>query len=198
MGSGGRALSKGPLRTLTVQLPKALCPPLRAAILNKKGTRTEREQELSANCLEVVGFLTAGAYFPFLRYLVEAMSIGLNQEYVNDTAKLMIHRLIARAIGRDPSLVEKAKVSLDQSSQHFEGYSFVREWSELLDLPPSEVRRLLASRSERMTRLRLSSPFVLAEGIDFGNTALRRRIWRAARRVAQGSPTFAELPRMVA
>ena len=126
------------------------------------------------------------------------MSVELNQEHVNDTAKLMIHRLIARAIGRDPSLVEKAKVSLDRSSQHFEGYSFVREWSELLDLPPSEIRRLLASRSERMTRLRLSSPFILAEGIDFSDTALRRRIWRAAKRVARGSPTFAELPRMVA
>jgi hypothetical protein len=130
--------------------------------------------------------------------LVEAMSVELNQEHVNDTAKLMIHRLIARAISRDPSLVEKAKVSLDQSSRRFEGYSFVREWSELLDHPPSEVRRLLASRSERMTRLRLSSPFVLAEGIDFGNTALRRRIWRAAKRVAQASTTFAELPRMAA
>jgi hypothetical protein len=102
------------------------------------------------------------------------------------------------AIGRDPSLVEKAKVSLDRSSQHFEGYSLVREWSELLDLPPSEIRRLLTSRSERITRLRLSLPFIPAEGIDFGNTALRRRIWRAAKRVAQRAPTFAELPRMVA
>jgi hypothetical protein len=61
---------------------------------------------------------------------------------VNDTAKLMIHRLIARAIGRDPSLLDRAKVSLDRSSQHFEGYSFVREWSELLDLPSSDIRRL--------------------------------------------------------
>jgi hypothetical protein len=129
------------------------------------------------------------------RYLVEAMSVELNQEHVNDTAKLMIHRLIARTIGRDPSLVEKAKASLDRSSQ---GYSFVREWSELLDLPPSDIRRLLTSRSERMTRLRLSSPFILADGIDFSNTALRRRIWRAAKRVAVGSPSFAELPRMVA
>jgi hypothetical protein len=126
------------------------------------------------------------------------MSVKLNQEDVNDTAKLMIHRLIARAIGRDPSLVDKAKASLDRSSKHYEGYSFVREWSELLDLPPSEIRRLLASRNERMTRLRLSSPFVLAEGIDFGNTALRRRIWRAAKRVAQRSPTCVVLPRIVA
>lgn len=126
------------------------------------------------------------------------MSIGLNQEHVNDTAKLMMHRLVARAIGRGPSLVEKAKVSLERRSQHFEGYSFVREWSELLDHPPSEIRRLLASRSETMTRLRLSSPFMLAEGIDFGNTALRRRIWRAAKRVAQASPMITELPRIVA
>jgi hypothetical protein len=126
------------------------------------------------------------------------MSVEPNRERVNDIAKLMIHRLIARAIGRDPSLLDRAKVSLDRSSQHFEGYSFVREWSELLDLPPSDIRRLLASRSERMTRLRLSSPFILAEGIDFGNTALRRRIWRAAKRIAQRSPTSAELPRTVA
>jgi hypothetical protein len=133
-----------------------------------------------------------------LRYLVEAMSIELNQEYVNDTAKLMMHRLIARAISRDPSLVEKAKVSLDRRLQHFEDYSFVREWSELLNHPLPEIRRLLVSRSERMTRLRLSSPFILAEGIDFGNTALRRRIWRAAKRVAQASPMPVELPRIVA
>jgi hypothetical protein len=126
------------------------------------------------------------------------MSVELSQEYVNDTAKLMMHRLIARAISRDPSLVEKAKVSLERSSRHFEDYSFVREWSELLGHPLSEIRRLLASRSERMTRLRLSSPFILAEGIDFSDTALRRRIWRAAKRVAQASPTSAELPRMVA
>jgi hypothetical protein len=126
------------------------------------------------------------------------MSVELNQEYVNDTAKLMMHRLIARAISRDPSLVEKAKVSIERSSQHFQDCSFIREWSELLNHPLSEIRRLLASRSERMTRLRLSSPFMLAEGIDFGNTALRRRIWRAAKRVAQASPTIAELPRIVA
>jgi hypothetical protein len=151
---------------------------------------------LSVNSLSIWIF-NGGRLFSW-GYPVEAMSIGLNQEHVNDTAKLMIHRLIARAISRDPSLVKKAKVSLDRSSQHFEGYAFVREWSELLDHPPSEVRRLLASRSEKMTRLRLSSPFILAEGIDFSNTALRRRIWRAAKRVVQASPTFADLPRIVA
>lgn len=116
------------------------------------------------------------------------MTIRVNQEQVNDTAKLMIHRLIARAIGHDPSLIDRAKVSLDRSaSGRYEGYSFVGEWSDLLRLPPSNVRRRLTSRDEEMTRLRLSSPFVIADGIDVSDVALRRRIWQAAKRLAAKS-----------
>jgi hypothetical protein len=118
-------------------------------------------------------------------FKAEVMTIRVNQEQVNDTAKLMMHRLIARAIGRDPSLIDRAKISLNRSSsERYEGYSFVSEWSALLRLPPSKVRRRLTSRDEEMTRLRLSSPFVIAEGIDFSDVALRRRIWRAAKRLA--------------
>jgi len=128
------------------------------------------------------------------------MTIWVNQEQVNDTAKLMIHRLFARAIGRDPSLIDKAKISLDRSSSEpYEGYSFVSEWSALLRLPPSKVRRCLTSRDEEMTRLRLSSPFVIADGIDLSDVALRRRIWRAAKRLAVKStalePTVRGSPR---
>jgi hypothetical protein len=113
------------------------------------------------------------------------MTIRVNKEQVNDTAKLMIHRLIARAIGRDPSLIEQAKISLNRSaSERYEGYSFVNEWDDLLRLAPSKVRRRLTSRDEEMTRLRLSSPFVIADGIDFSDVALRRRIWQAAKRLA--------------
>jgi hypothetical protein len=127
------------------------------------------------------------------------MTIRVNQEQVNDTAKLMIHRLIARAIGRDPSLIDRAKISLERrSSERFEGYSFVSEWSDLLLLPPLEIRRRLTSRDEEMTRLRLSSPFVIAEGIDFSHIALRRRIWQAAKRLAVKStalkPAGARVP----
>jgi hypothetical protein len=119
------------------------------------------------------------------------MTIRVNQEHVNDTAKLMIHRLIARAIGRDPSLIDRAKISLDRSSsERYEGYSFVNEWDDLLRLPPSNVRRRLTSRDEEMTRLRLSSPFVIADGIDFSDVALRRRIWQAAKRLAVKSTAF--------
>jgi hypothetical protein len=117
------------------------------------------------------------------------MSSLVNQEYVNDTAKLMMHRLIARQLGRDPSLVEKARDSLDRSAEHYQDYLFVQDWSKLLGRPVNEIRRLLTNRDEDMTRLRLSSPFVLAEGINFEDQALRRRIWRAAKRVACRSAT---------
>jgi hypothetical protein len=119
------------------------------------------------------------------------MSIRINKEYVNDTAKLIMHRLIAREIGRDPSLVGKAKIVLAGSSRQYADHFFVGEWDDVLCLSPSTIRRLLTSRDERMTRLRLSSPFVLAEGVDFEDIALRRRIWKAAKRVARRSVTGA-------
>jgi len=50
------------------------------------------------------------------------MDISLNQETVNDTAKLMMHRLIARQIRRDPTLVEKAKVAHARQAGQFAGW----------------------------------------------------------------------------
>jgi hypothetical protein len=91
-----------------------------------------------------------------------------------------MHRLIARAIGRDPPLVEKARDVLAQSGG---GYSFVGDWNAILALPVSEVRRLLISRSENMTRLRLSSPFAFV--IDLTDPDLRRRIHWIARRLVE-------------
>ncbi len=40
-----------------------------------------------------------------------AMTIEVNQGVVGDTAKLIMHRLIARQLCRDPALVEKAKIA---------------------------------------------------------------------------------------
>jgi hypothetical protein len=112
----------------------------------------------------------------------------LNQEIVNDTAKLIMHRLIARSLVHDPLLVDRAKVSLAKISVHFPDRSFVADWEELLRLPTSKLRALLTSRSQDMKRLRLSSPFVTAEGVDFGDQTLRRRIrWAAKRIVARAS-----------
>ena len=106
---------------------------------------------------------------------------SLNQETVNDTAKLMMHRLIARLLVRDPLLLDRARVSLDQMSVLFPDRSFVVELEELLRLPPRQLRVLLTSRNQHMRRLRLSSPFLTA--VDFRDQNLRRRIRRAAKRI---------------
>jgi hypothetical protein len=114
----------------------------------------------------------------------DIMYLPLNQETVNDTAKLIMHRLIARLLVREPLLVDQAKVSLTKMSAHFPDRSFISDWEKLLRLPTRELRALLTSRSEDMKRLRLSSPFVTAEGVDFTDHTLRRRIRRAAKRIA--------------
>jgi hypothetical protein len=111
------------------------------------------------------------------------MSVPLNQEIVNDTAKLIMHRLIARDLARDPSLVERARISHARASERFPDRSFTREWDDLLRLPASEVRSRLRSCDRNMNRLRLSSPFVTADGVDFTDPILRHRIWRAANRL---------------
>jgi hypothetical protein len=112
------------------------------------------------------------------------MTDPLDQEFVNDTAKLLMHRLIARLLARDPSLVERARSSLAATARGFPDRTFVAEWESLLRLPICSLRNLLTSRDQRMRRLRLSSPFVTAERIDFTDDALRRRIARAAKRIA--------------
>jgi hypothetical protein len=112
------------------------------------------------------------------------MQAPMNQESINDTAKLMMHRLIARLLARDPLLIDRARASLARMSARFPDRTFITEWEELLRLPSPELRRLLISRNEDMRCLHLSSPFVVAEGVDFGDQNLRRRIRRAAKRIA--------------
>jgi hypothetical protein len=121
------------------------------------------------------------------------MTIEVNQGVVGDTAKLILHRLIVRQIRRDPALVEKAKTAHARQADQFAGWPFVREWDELLSLPPDELTSKLISRDREMVRLRNSSPFNLCEGIDFGDYKMRIRISRAARSIAErglaGRPT---------
>jgi len=45
-------------------------------------------------------------------------------------------------------------------------------------------------------RLRLSSPFTLGGPVDFKDEAMRRRIWRAARRVAIRAAAATEVERL--
>jgi hypothetical protein len=111
--------------------------------------------------------------------------IAHNREYINDTVKLMMHRLIARAILHDPSLVERAKNTLAKNAKHYPGYAFLGDWQNLLSRDPSEVRHQIVRRDEEMTRMRVSSP--LQEVLDLGNEGFRRRLMKAAKRVADRS-----------
>ena len=113
------------------------------------------------------------------------MSTEANQGVIGDTAKLMMHRLIARQIRRDPTLVERAKIAHARQADQFAGWPFVREWDELLSLPTCELTSMLISRGREMVRLRNSSPFYLAEGVDFKDYGFRIRLRRAARRVVE-------------
>jgi len=125
--------------------------------------------------------------------LAFTMTIEINQGVVGDTAKLIIHRLIAREIRRDPALVDKAKISHARQADQFAGWPFVREWDELLWLALHKLTSKLISRNREMVRLRNSSPFYLCEGVDFGDYKMRIRITRAARRIVErglvGHPT---------
>jgi hypothetical protein len=113
------------------------------------------------------------------------MGISINQETVNDAAKLIMHRLISRELRRDPSLVDRAKILHSQIRSRYAGRPFVREWDELFKLSSVELSSKLISRESKMTRLRLTSPFVFAAGIDFKDYSFRLRLRRAAKRVVE-------------
>jgi hypothetical protein len=135
-----------------------------------------------------LSFFGPGIIFAPLFGRVRNVSTRINQETVNDTAKLLMHRLIARSLARNPSLRNRAKSSLAQMARHFPDRTFVAEWEALLRLPVSKLRNVLTRRDQHMKRLRVSSPFVTAEGVNFTDAALRRRIGLAARRIASRSP----------
>lgn len=101
----------------------------------------------------------------------------VNSETVNDRAKLLMHRLVARRISERPELIEVVKhefvngpTALDCS----------REWMAILDRDPKEIRKLITSRSSRMNRLRVSSPFATVAGLQ--DPAIRKRIWKVAKK----------------
>jgi hypothetical protein len=152
---------------------------------------------LSSASISVSLMLRADLFFSSKEHAIVdfAMTIEVNQGIVGDTAKLIMHRLIVRQIRRDPALVEKAKTAHARQADQFAGWPFVREWDELLSLPPDELTSKPISRDREMVRLRNSSPFYLCEGIDFGDDKMRIRISRAARRIAERGLAGHQTPR---
>ena len=100
----------------------------------------------------------------------------INAESVNDRAKLLLHRIIARRLALRLDIVDVARCQMKASVSRPE---YVREWVEILDLNPTEIRQLITSRTDKMVRLRQSSPLTQA---DFQDRDFRRRVWRLARK----------------
>ena len=111
----------------------------------------------------------------------KASNIGLkptmNRETVNDRAKLILHRLVARRLRTNPALLNEARMRL----QSLEGPApdYVAQWVHVLERPAEDVANLIGSRSEQMTHLRVSSPFRLPDGFD--DETWRRRVWKKAK-----------------
>lgn len=114
------------------------------------------------------------------------MSSAVNKESVNDRAKLIMHRLIARCLARNPALVEQARDLMQRRLANTSALHCAAEWDHLLSLSPAHVRRAIVSRGPEMERLRLSSP--LPSVVGFRDEALRRRIWRKAK-LTLGKPS---------
>lgn len=108
----------------------------------------------------------------------------MNQERINDRVKLLHHRLVARRLGADPRLVAHARAVLDRWRRSQPPASWMAEWDALLQLPVPALREALVRRTEAADRLRISSPFALVDAVSIKDVALRRRLWRVARRGA--------------
>ena len=107
------------------------------------------------------------------------MSVTVNAERINDRIKLIRHRLIARRLAVDPTLVDRAKLRVREALTSGQALECTYEWDRLLRQDISTVRRAIVSRSEEMDRLRLSSP--LAAVLPLADEATRRRFWKKAR-----------------
>lgn len=109
----------------------------------------------------------------------------MNREAQNDRAKLILHRLVARRLKAEPQLVDHARLLLrewktarpDPSSG-----DWVEAWERVLQQPIEQIRTEIVRRSERADWLRATSPFALVPGLMPDDIAVRKRIWRIAKR----------------
>ena len=106
-----------------------------------------------------------------------ALKPVVNRESVNDRAKLILYRLVARSFRTNPALLEDARARL----QSLEGPvpDYVIAWAQVLERRAPGVAKLIGSRSDRMNHLRVSSPFRLPEGFD--DETWRRRVWKKSK-----------------
>jgi len=107
----------------------------------------------------------------------------MNAEEINDVAKLIMHRLIARQVRLEPGIIIRARNKVAEIEQKSGSRDFTLMWKQLLDGDPTELRRRLVARDEVSTWLRLTSPFAGITNLPLNDIDLRRRIWKDARRL---------------
>jgi hypothetical protein len=105
-----------------------------------------------------------------------------NPELVNDRAKLLYHRLVARRLRHRPSLVARAKDVVSKPPFADSGRQIIEEWRRLLNGPAPSLIDALIGRSAESRRLRLNSPFPFVDELKIDDEELRRRLWRVAKR----------------
>jgi hypothetical protein len=106
-------------------------------------------------------------------------------EALNDRAKLLYHRLVARRIRRDSDLLAKARAALDSPPfANSERESAVR-WRQLLDGPVDHIFDTLIGRSADARWLRADSPFPFVDVLKIDDVQFRRRLWRVAQRASK-------------
>ena len=107
-------------------------------------------------------------------------------EIVNDTAKLIIGRMISRELGKRTSLVDEAFERLEDMAERNGETDYVQMWRDLLRGDTRSIQRVLRGRDEVSTWLRLTMPFsAKSASIPMNDVHFRRRVWRDARRLVR-------------
>lgn len=105
-----------------------------------------------------------------------------NAEVVNDRLKRGLHRLVARALADNPGLLDEARDRVrPRPDRDGPEPPWVTAWRELLARPLDEVRREITRPTQRMTHLRIDSPFALTPTKAWSEEQ-RLRLWRIVRR----------------
>lgn len=78
-----------------------------------------------------------------------------------DLRSLALHGAIARKLRAHPELINRARANLDRwmAADNDGSRPALEEWRGLLDLPISDLLRIMVDWNETATRLRQSSPF---------------------------------------
>jgi hypothetical protein len=106
-------------------------------------------------------------------------------ELVNDRMKLIMDRLIARRIRRDPELVQRAYDWLceTRAAAGDKPQWWMDEWLEVLGRGDDEVRSFIVSRDQYARQMANASPLYCEPAIGdmFHDLQLRKRILSKAR-----------------